>query len=190
MPETCPQCACEMRSIPVEWRGLVRPITSGDRRNRRDRRAPMSAARAASVEHVGEVKLHYKCDGCGVCVEPGVTHIRSLDRPDTWVEMAEPSKVIRRRRLGDAPKARNHKGRAIKYRQKRVDPVEGPALRAYHRENYRINAELRRKQRRERDARYRERLRNARTSLQAEMRRVANHKDRKERRQNDGQIPG
>jgi len=177
MPETCPQCACEMRSIPVEWRGLVRPITSGDRRNRRDQRPPMSAARAASVEHVGEVKLNYKCDECGVCVDPGVSHIRSLDRPGEWVTTK-------------ASKGDKHAGRALLYRQRRADPVEGEALRAYHREHYRINAERLRKQRRERDARYRERLRTANNALQTSMRRIANHKDRAQRRPPNGQIPG
>ena len=190
MPEFCPGCHAEMRSIPVQWRGLVRPVTSGDQRNRRGQRKPMSAARAASVEHVGEIKLHYKCDECGVCVAPGETHIRSLDKPDTWVELREASKVIRRRRLADSPKPRNYKGRALLYRQKRVDPEQGEALRAYHRADYKRNLAKKRQQRQERNRRYRERLRNARTSLEAKMRRAADEKDRKERRQNDCQIPG
>lgn len=173
MPEFCPECNAAMHSTPVQWRGLVRPVTAGDRRNRRDQRKPMSANRAASIEHVGEVLVHYVCDECGECVKPGETHIRSMDRTGVWV-------AVRRKRGSGG-----HSGRALLYRQKRQDPEQGEALRAYHRENYRINAELRRKQRRERDAKYRERLRKAKGSAQAEMRRISHSKEREERRQAD-----
>ena len=71
MPEHCPECNAAMRSEPVQWRGLVRPVTAGDRRNRRDpKKKPSSAARAASVEYHGEVKRHYHCDKGGVGVAP------------------------------------------------------------------------------------------------------------------------
>ena len=186
MPEHCPECNAAMRSEPVQWRGLVRPVTAGDRRNRRDpHKKPMSAARAASVEYPGEVKLHYHCDECGVCVAPGETHVRSFIDPTKWVEMSSKRSRVPKRRVSQESL---HK-KARQYREKRRDPEAGEALRAYHRELYQRNLELRRKQRRERNARYRE-FKSANSEIQTTMRRILNHKDRQERREADGQVQG
>lgn len=159
----------------------MRPVTAGDRRNRRDQRKPMSANRAASIEHVGEVLVHYVCDECGECVKPGETHVRHLVEPGKWV-LAKPRKGSK------------HKGRAVKYRQKRATPgdpwvpgktLQGDALREYHRYDYQRNLAKKRQQRQERDKRYRERLRNARLAAEAKMRRIPDGPLGQERRQAD-----
>jgi hypothetical protein len=185
MPEHCPECNAAMRSEPVQWRGLVRPVTAGDRRNRRDpKKKPMSAARAASVEYPGEVKLHYHCDACGVCVAPGETHVRSFIDPTKWVEMSSKRSRVPKRRVSQESL---HK-KARQYREKRRDPEAGDALRAYHRELYQRNLELRRKQRRERNARYREFK--SSNPVQAEVLRVSHNSKREKLRSPDGEVSG
>ena len=99
MPNWCPYCGGEQRLKVVSANGYSRPLTPGDRRQRRTTQFDPNF-RNGWWEPVGRLEYHYVCTACDAVVVPGGGKWRRNWRdPDNWIEVNVVASRMRKWRL-------------------------------------------------------------------------------------------